>query len=70
MRVETVLLPASLLTPCPVPPMPPEDAGDAAFIAWTIDLVSTIDDCNARIAAIRRINDDRIAADNTRETQR
>lgn len=52
-------LPDALLEPCTVAPIPDEAQGDGAFIGWVIDLVAKLDDCNARIGAIRRINNDR-----------
>lgn len=48
-------LPASLVAPCPVPPLPAEVAGDGAFFAWVADLVEVTQGCDARMAAIRSI---------------
>lgn len=51
-------IPASLLTECPVPQIPEQlTYGDSVLLNMT--LLDSLDDCNGKIRAISKINDER-----------
>ncbi|PTA95715.1 peptidase [Kluyvera sp. Nf5] len=52
-------IPASLLTECPAPQIPEQMTyGDSVMLNMT--LLDSLDDCNGKLRAISKINDDRI----------